>query len=139
MFKSRLAAFVSTLIIAGSSFAYHKTIDVCPSLASIQAEGISQAEEIFPQFYVGYNINTFDTQANWAFLMGPIAAESEEMALDASNELLVTMSGSPVSQEDGDSWICEYNTNTPGVVAYAIMADDMVSPRQLSKYLNKAH
>lgn len=140
MFKSKLATFVGALVLAGSSFAAQSIPQACPGINSIQSEGLPNVGEIFQGMYLAYNVSNYETPSNWVFIMGPIMADSEDMALESSNGLLSTISGTPEPQNDEEgNWICEYNSNEPNVAALAIQADDMISPLKMAKYLRRAH
>lgn len=140
MFKSKLATFVSALVLASSVFAAQDKPDVCPGMSAIQAEGMTNAAEILEGLYLTFNLSHYDTPSNWVFIMGAIIAESEDKALEESNQILSTMSGSPTPVDDGEgSWICEYETSNPDVSAFAVQADDMISPLKMSRYLRKNH
>lgn len=140
MFKTKLAAFVGALILAGSSFAIQDKPDACPSMASIQAEGMTMSAEILEGLYLTYNLSHFDTPANWAFVMGPVAADSDDMAIEQSNELLTTISGNPSPKQDSeDTWVCEYNTGSQELGAFAILTDEVLSPLKMSRYLRSHH
>jgi hypothetical protein len=140
MFKSKLATFVGALVLAGSSFAAQGVPQSCPGINAIQSEGLPNAGEIFQGMYLAYNVSNYATPSNWVFIMGPVMADSEEMALESSNDLLATMSGTPEPQNDNEgNWICEYDTGEPNVAALAIQADDMISPLNMARFLRRAH
>jgi hypothetical protein len=140
MFKSKLATFVSALVLAGSAFAVQDKPDVCPGMPAIQSEGMTNAAEILEGLYLTFNLSHYDTPSNWVFIMGAITAESEDRAIEESNQILSAMSGSPTPEDDGEgSWVCQYETNNPDVSAFAVQADDMISPLKMSRYLRKNH
>ncbi len=140
MFKSKLATFVGAFVLASSVYAAQEPPDACPSMAAIQSEGMTNAAEILEGLYLTFNISHYDTLSNWVFIMGAIAAESEERSIEESNQLLATMSGAPTPEDDGEgSWVCQYETNDPDIAAFAVQADDMVSPLKMSRYLKKRH
>ncbi|WP_298626487.1 DUF4949 domain-containing protein [uncultured Legionella sp.] len=140
MFKSKLAIFFGTLIFASSVLAGQDKPDVCPDMPAIQSEGMTNAAEILEGFYLTFHVSHYETPSNWVFIMGGITAESEERAIETSNQILSTMSGSPTPENDGQgSWVCQYATNTPELSAFAVQADDMLSPVKMSRYLRKNH
>ncbi|RUR20645.1 DUF4949 domain-containing protein [Legionella sp. km535] len=140
MFKSKLATFVSALVLASSVFAAQDKPEICPGMAAVQAEGMTNAAEILEGLYLTFNLSHYDTSSNWVFIMGAINADSEDIAIEESNQILSTMSGSPTPEDDGEgSWICQYETNVPEVSAFAVQADDMISPLKMSRYLRKTH
>ncbi|CAM2731698.1 DUF4949 domain-containing protein [Legionella worsleiensis] len=138
MFKSKLATFVSALVLAGSVFAAQDKPEKCPGMAALQAEGMTNAAEIIEGLYLTFNLSHYDTPSTWVFVMGPIDANSEDVSLRHSNEILASMSGTSTPEDDGEgSWLCEYQTRAPGVSAFAILADDMISPLKMARYLRK--
>lgn len=140
MFKSKLTTFVGALVLAGSSFAAQDKPDACPSMTAVQAEGMTMSAEILEGMYLTYNLSHYDTPSNWVFIMGPVNAESDETALAESNQILATLSGTPSPEEDGENgWLCEYDTGSQDLSAFAIQADDAISPLKLSRYLRKNH
>ncbi|HAT1882570.1 TPA: DUF4949 domain-containing protein [Legionella pneumophila] len=135
MLKTKLTAFISAVILAGSSLANQIKPEVCPSVPSIQSEGMSMSAEILEGMYITYNLSHYNTSSNWVFIVGPIAADNDDMALAESNKLLSTMSGSPHPEDDGEgNWICQYNTESKDIIAFAIEADDMFSPLKMMRY-----
>lgn len=140
MFKSKLATLIGALALAGSSFAIPNAPDRCPNIASVQAEGMSMSAEIVEGLYLTYTMSHFDTEANWVFLMGPVIAESDDLAIEQSNQFLSTVSGNPTPVEDGENaWTCEYDTGTQDYMVLAILTDEIQSPSQLSRFLKKPH
>lgn len=89
MFQSKLATFFGALILAGSAFASQQ--GACPDINVIKAEGLPMAEEIGMNYYLAYNISDYSTSSVWGFFIAPIEADSEEGALEASNEVLSMM------------------------------------------------
>lgn len=145
-FKSRLysarliATFISTLAFADSVFADEQSPKFCPSLTAIRAEGMSNAIELVEGIYLTYNLSYYNTATNWGFIIGPINAPSEELAMRHSNKLLAIMNGSPKPEEDDEgNWLCEYQTGNPNISAFAINTDDMLSPRHMARYLRHPH
>lgn len=102
MLKTQLTAFIGAVILAGSSLANPIKPEVCPSVPSIQSEGMSMSSEILEGMYITYNLSHYNTSSSWVFIVGPIAAENDDMALAESNKLLSTMSGSPHPEDDGE-------------------------------------
>ncbi len=140
MFKSKLATFVGALVLAGSSFAIQDKPESCPSITAVQAEGMTSSAEIIEGLYLTYNLSHFDTSSNWVFVMGPVAAETDEMAIEESNQLLTTISGTPTpTQDEEDTWICEYNTGSQELAAFAILTDDAISPFKMGRYIRRHH
>ncbi|CAM2788746.1 hemin binding protein Hbp [Legionella steigerwaltii] len=132
----KLSTFAAALVLAGSAFA----IDAgCPDLSALQAEGISMADLIGNDYYVGYSISTFGSDANWGFAIGPVQADSDEDALDASNQILnnMTTPGFPL-ELDQNVLVCLYDTGNPYIYSIAVR-DYAISPMKLKQYLQKAH
>lgn len=145
-FKSRLysnriiATIIGTLVLAGSAFAAEQSPKSCPALSAIRAEGMSNAIELVEGIYLTYNLSYYDTTTNWGFIIGPVKANTDERALRQSNKLLTIMTGSPKPEEDNEgNWICEYQTGNPDISAFAINTDDMISPRNMIRYLRRSH
>lgn len=134
MFKSKLAAFAGSLILAGSVFAGQ---GVCPSIDAIKSAGIPFAEEVASNVYIGYNVDQFDTDAEWGFALLPIHADSTDMALESANDILSTMTAPGVPQMEGDVTICEYDTGMDDVFAVAIQDGEQITPYKLKHFLNR--
>lgn len=138
LLKSRLMVLMSALIWANFSFANHSQPDACPSINSIQSIGLSMSSEISQGVYLAYNLNHYNSSSNWVFIIGPIMAEDEERAIVEGNKSLSLLSGNPAPVDDGDgNWFCEYDTNIEDMSAFAIEADDMISPLKMMRYLRK--
>lgn len=118
MLRAKLAIFAGAVMLAGSSFAYELE---CPDLAAIQAEGLSMSLAMQSVgFYAAYQISQFDTDKPWLFGILPIAADSDEDALESANELLADMSSPGVVWYENT---CKYETNDPNVWAVAMQND----------------
>ncbi len=139
MFKSKLATFVGALVLASATFAAHVEPETCPSIGAIQAEGLTMSAEIMENLYLSYNLSNYGTPSNWVFFIGPINAESDEEAIELSNELLPTVTGDPSPENDDDTWWCQYDTGSQDLGAIAIMADEAVTPYKMSRFLRKSH
>ena len=139
MFQSKLATFWGAIILASASFSGQYIPTVCPSSGLIQAEGLTMSEEIMDGLYVIYNnLNHYDTPANWIFILGPIKAESDLIALEEGNRILATLAGNPTPQEvEEDSWLCHYETGNPNLTAFAIQVDNMISPLKMGHFLSR--
>lgn len=137
-FRSKLAVLLGSLVVAGSALAGTQNTLVCPSTHALQAEGLSTASEILNDFYLTYTMSSYNTNAQWVFMVGPINADSEESALDEGNQMLSTLTGNPEPEDVGnDAWACQYEIDSQDMVAVAIHADDMMSPLSMSRYLRK--
>lgn len=140
MFKSKLATFVSALVLAGSTFASTEKPAGCPNMTALQSEGLTMAAEILDGMFITYNLSHYNTPSNWVFIMGPVAAASNDNALEEGNKILSTLSGTPDPEEDEDgSWLCAYETGSEDLAAFAIQTEDMISPLQMNRYLRKGH
>ncbi|MBN9226944.1 MULTISPECIES: DUF4949 domain-containing protein [Legionella] len=132
----KLSTFAAALVLAGSAFA----IDTgCPDLSAIQAEGITMADLIGNDYYISYSLSNFGTSSNWGFAIGPVQADSDEDALDTSNQILnnMTTPGFPL-ELDRDVLVCLYDTGNPYIYSIAVR-DYAISPMKLKQYLQKAH
>lgn len=126
---------ISALLLSNSVFANQDTPDECPAMSAIQREGIIHVTEVIEGYYLTFNLSHYETAFHWVFIMSTMMAESEEMALQKSNQMLGVMSGSPVPMQDNEgNWICEYETNNPEITAIAIHADDMMTPFKMRRY-----
>ncbi|KGP63959.1 heme-binding protein [Legionella norrlandica] len=132
MFQSKLATVFGALILAGSVFASQQS--ACPDINAIKAEGLPMAEEIGLNFYLAYNISDYSTSSVWGFFIAPIEADSEEAALETSNEVLSNMNAPGVPHQQGDDIICSYDTGTPNLIAAAIKDSSQISPIKLKQY-----
>lgn len=130
----KLSTFAAALVLAGSAFAN----DACPNLSDLQAEGISDVQQIGNNYFIGFSINQFNS-ATWGFAIGPVEADTEDDALDASNGILnhMTTPGLPM-ELDRDTLVCLYDTGNPYVYSIAVR-DYAISPMKLKQYLLKAH
>ena len=137
MLRSKLAAFAGALLLAGSAFAAQQ--EACPDINEIQAEGLSMAEEIGPNIFISYNISVYNTPSIWGFVLAPVEGESDEVALEAANEILSTMSAPGVPEQHGNAMICTYDTGRQDVFAAAIKDDGQISPLKLKQYFKSAH
>jgi hypothetical protein len=138
MYKSKFILLLSTVLWATTSLASHAKPEACPSINSIQAEGVSMSSEIVQGVYLTYNLNHYNTSYNWVFILGPVLAKDDETAIDEGNKSLSMMSGNPSPEDDGDgNWICEYTMNSDDMAAFAVEADDMISPLKMTRYFRK--
>ncbi|KGP62457.1 hemin-binding protein [Legionella norrlandica] len=135
-FKTKLTAFIGALILASSSLANQIKPNTCPTVTSLQSEGMTMSSEIMEGIYITYNLSHYSTSSSWVFIIGPFIADNEEIALGEGNKLLSTLTGSPTPEDDREgNWICEYNTSSRDIIAFAIEADDMISPLKMMRYL----
>ncbi|BCA94826.1 DUF4949 domain-containing protein [Legionella antarctica] len=137
MLRSKLTAFAGALILAGSAFSSQET--TCPDINDIKAEGLSMAEQIGPDIYLTYNISTYNTASNWGFIIAPLLGDSDDVALDAANEILSTMNAPGVIDQHSGAMVCTYETGHQNVVAAAIKDDETISPMKLKQYFQKNH
>lgn len=137
MFRSKLATFASTLLLAGSVFAGQEA--VCPNLSDIQNAGLTQAEELMQSVYVSYHISNYNTDTQWGFWMAPLEADSNETALEVGNELLMNMTAPGVPTIEDGVTICQYNTGNQAVFAGAVNQPEGFNLMQLKRFINKAH
>lgn len=137
MLKSRLATFVSALVLAGSAFAGQQY--VCPSIDMIKAEGISMAEEIGEHIYLTYQISDYNTDTLWGFIIAPLEGDSNDSAIEEANDILGSMNGPGIPQQQTGALICEYETGIQGVFAAAIKNDQMITPVKLKQFFQNMH
>lgn len=138
MFKSGIAAFAGALMLAGSVFAGQEGI--CPNINDIKAEGLSMAEEIGPNYYISYNISNYNTPSTWGFLIAPVEGDSEEVAIEAANEVLSNMTAPGVPEQHGGATICDYDTGRQDLFAAAINDEEgQITPMRLKFFFKKAH
>lgn len=135
--KTKLATLAGALILAGLSFAGQDF--VCPSIDAIKAEGLTMAEEIIQNRYITYNISTYNTDANWGFLIAPVEADSEETALATGNEILSTMTSVGVPTEENGTMYCAYETGQQTLLAAAFKDENLMSPMKLKSLYNSIH
>lgn len=139
MLKSKLAVFLSSAILAGSVFASAESRpEACPSIAVIQAEGITMGYEIMTDLYAGISSSHFDTPENWIFTIGPLNVVSEVEAIAQGNQYLPTVSGNPMPKEHDGVWYCRYESGASEYQAMAFQADEPISPSKFKHYLNKS-
>jgi len=137
MMFNKLATVVSTLLLAGSVYAGQE--QSCPDISDIKAEGMTMVAPIMYDQFLTYNISSYNTDNNWAFVIAPIEAESEDVALELANEILNGMGSVGIPQtEPDDEIVCMYNTGDANILAAAVNADHMISPSKLKQYIQKA-
>ena len=142
MLRSKLATVAGALLLAGSAFALQEV--TCPDINDIKAEGISMAEIIGIDSYIGYNISTYNTASLWGFVIAPIDGDSEDTAIENANEILSTMSAPGVpnrfpDQHSEDTIYCSYDTGLQGVVALALKDNSQMSPVKLKQLFKQVH
>lgn len=136
--KSTLATFASALLIAGYSYASNDF--ACPSISAIKAEGLSQAEEIYPSIYFTYNISNYSTDNTWGFVIAPVEGDSVEAALETGNEILAGITSEGVPGEADGYQFCQYETGDANIAAVAFMSNDgIVSPMKLKHFYHSIH
>lgn len=135
MALSKAAVFLGTLCLAGSLFA--QQAGICPSLSSIQAEGLSMAEEIGTDLYLSYHLSQYGTDATWGFVIAPLAAEDAEIAIDMANDIVRSMTAPGVPEFHEQAIICDYETGHKGILAAAINDGESISPLRLKHFLRR--
>lgn len=136
MLKSRLAGFISAMLIASSATAHMSAPLKCPSANAIKEEGVSIVFEWATELFITSQISHFDTDQEWLFSLGLVQADTERKALKEGNKLLNHMSGNPIPQEDGEAWICRYSI-TGNYIAFAFPADDLSPMQRTRQYFVK--
>ncbi|WP_019215691.1 DUF4949 domain-containing protein [Legionella tunisiensis] len=137
--KSLFSAFVSALVISGSSFAFENP-SRCPDANLIKSTKMALAQALLRDTYLTYNLSKYGTPNSWLFTMGPIPAESAEKAVDEGNKLLVNLSGNPIPQKDQEEiWACVYNMRDDHTFAVAFQSDSMLSPLKVKQFFNTKH
>ncbi|MBI2785480.1 MAG: DUF4949 domain-containing protein [Legionella longbeachae] len=132
----KLTTITTALLIAGSVFAEEP---ICPNLSDIQAVGINMASQLGYDLYVGYTVNDYNTSSTWTFGIGPVEADSDEDAIDISNDILADMSGPGVPTESDGQMLCVYETGDPNLFAVGIKDFEGMSPMKFKQYMHKAH
>jgi len=135
MFKSMLA-IAGSLVLASSAFAMAEKPSACPSVVSLQGEGVTTATGM-GGLYITYNSSNYGTSEQWFFVMGPVTAHSEEHALEVANKVLATMSVTPfpVYDEEGRNWQCKYPTNNQGIDALATVPEGAMTPLKMQQFI----
>lgn len=134
---SKATTFVGAMTLAVSSFASVKAIDTCPSIESIQAQGISMVLPIDFDMYIGMETSQYDTDHDWAFLIGPVESDDFDAAVGLANDALQSVSGVPVPEEDEGIAFCQYNTGNEDLIAIAASADDIFSTQKIKHLFHK--
>ncbi len=133
---SKAVTFVGAMTIAVSSFAAIKAVDQCPDVAAIQAQGISMVLPLDFDLYIGMETSNYQTDSEWAFLIGPVATDDYDAAIGLANDALKNISGSPIPEEEGIIF-CEYNTGSDELAAIAVSAEDMLSTQKVKHFFHK--
>lgn len=120
MFRTKLATIAGALVLMGSSFAGQ---ELCPSIDLIKTEGVFAADSMFG-LYMTSTISNYNTESTWMFAMGPIYADSAEIAIQVSNDILSSMITPGVPQEDPVTTVCTYDTGNPNLKAIALRKFD---------------
>lgn len=141
MFRSKFAAFFATIVFSITAYATPFNLPpVCPSLSSIQAEGLTDPMEVWDGMFITYHFSNYDTDDLWAFFMGPVAVDTENEALDLTNEALAQMSGEGIPERDKDGeWFCLYEPAGDVMAAMAIRADNPVSTSKMRQIIQSKH
>lgn len=134
---SKAATFVGAMTLAVSSFATTHTVDRCPSVDAIKAQGVSMVLPIDFDLYIGMETSNYDTDTEWAFLIGPILSDDYDDAVGLANDALKSVSGAPVPEEEEGVAFCEYNTDDDDLAAIAISAEDMISTQKIKHFFRK--
>lgn len=134
---SKAATFVGALALAASTFAGSHKVDVCPGVDAIKAQGISMVLPIDFDIYIGMETSNYDTDNEWAFLIGPIESDDYDDAVGLANDALTKVSGAPVPEEEEGITFCEYNTGSDKLAAVAVSADDMISTQNVKHLFRK--
>lgn len=137
MFKSKLVCFIGAVSLSSSVFALHQKPEVCPNISAIQAEGVTKAVDSQENIYYTFNQSNYNTEVNWVFIIGPIQSNSPKTAINEGNKLLSTVSGNPEPKEEEDgAWVCDYETNSSDLVAFAVLTDENIVPlRSFRKFI----
>lgn len=124
-----LATFAfSSLVYANKLISY--TPEKCPSIASIQAEGLEITYSDFLLKYVGQKKSNYDTNDSWGFVMGYFQASSFDEASKNSQDTLMKLSGNPKPTLIADStstWVCTYQTYTDQIAIALTGSNDNIS------------
>ncbi|WP_367607027.1 DUF4949 domain-containing protein [Legionella sp. W05-934-2] len=134
---SKAATFVGAMALAATTFAGAHQADRCPGVEAIQAQGISMVLPIDFNLYIGMETSNYDTDNEWAFLIGPVESEDYDDAVGQANDSLKSLSGSPMPEEEEGVTFCEYNTGSDELAAIAITADDMLSTQKVKQLFRK--
>lgn len=137
MLRSKLATFIGAIILAGSAFAGQES--VCPDINAIKAEGMTMAEELGPNIYLTYNISNYNSESLWGFIIAPLEGDSDDVVLEAANEILSSMSAPGVPEQHNGAIICDYNTGRQDVFAAAINTDEPITPMRLKHFFKRVH
>lgn len=96
----------------------------CPSVNALAAVGVSTAMQLGVNEWVAREPkNHYDTQVDWAFIIGYFGYAEKEALLKQARQAISTlhlMDNSPlqIGKKDSDWWMCEYQNNT-GIMAIA--------------------
>lgn len=136
-FLSKAASFVGAMTLAATTFAGVHQVERCPGVDAIRSQGISVVLPIDFDLFVGMEASDYDTSESWAFLIGPLLADSDTDALEQANDALNTLSGSPLPEDDDGLIVCEYNTGNDELLAFAVYADDFITTQKVQHLFHK--
>lgn len=119
--KFKISTFIGALVFAGSALAFSDKPEACPSISSLQSEGFNFVFEVNTGIYYAFNDSVYDTPSKWDFSMGPLLVDSAIEALEMSNEILATTTGSPTPgwNEQYRKWVCVYDANDDDISVFA--------------------
>lgn len=137
MFGRKLLAGLGAVVLASSvhAFSLKPQAAECPNTADIQAQGLSMAIEIMPEFFMATHMDKYNTDRDWAFAIFPIEAFDEGDALEQANNELASLIGPVDSGEQDGVTACLYAVDNPEHMAMAVELDGI---GMLSKIKQKA-
>lgn len=133
--KKSLLIIISSLTIAFSVHAVPHKPSKCPSAEAIKANGLIMAIPIDRHKYIASQLNTYDTEHEWAFVIGVIDADNEEAALTSSRTLLKKLSGNPRPELIKGAWSCLYDQIDNRYFGFAIAGPDLPTPSAMRALL----
>lgn len=108
-----LLAPLCFLTLSTSAQALSPKPEHCPAVEQIQAQGMSQYEEIDAGYYTVFEINNYGTKEKWGFAMNAVQGNSGEEAVAKANEALKSLISDPMAEpmDYQGTWVCFYFNN----------------------------
>jgi hypothetical protein len=136
-FTSKLSTFVGAFVFAGSVSAAQEV--VCPSIDAIKAEGVVFYQQLFANFYLTYQLSSYNTDTEWTFVLAPIEGDSAGEAIENGNAVLSTMTEEAIPGEEEGVVVCEYESGSGEIFAAAVGTQNLISPAKIKQIIKLRH
>lgn len=108
-FCPKKAILACIILFSPLSFSQPTAPDKCPSVAQIQAEGLTVAEMIdTDQWFLAHD-SQYDTSVTWEFILFVVNGNTEDEAFLNGSKILRKLSGNPTPESHAGIWGCDYD------------------------------